>query len=135
MKTAKTEATLQEGQCLTAVYSDSGCVALLPREAAELPTIHASLVSDKANKRANLVISREGRSKTIPGITSVWVEPGAGVAYVTDAGEVVYDAQKCYKLRSRLAIFDKCKGDRKLIAISKTDSGNYVLYTNSQIDY
>lgn len=135
VKTTKAEVTLQEGQCVTAVFSDSGCVALLPREAAALPTIHASLVPDKGNKRANLVISHEGQVKTIHGVASVWVEPGAGVAYVTDAGEVVYDAPKCYKLRSRLTIFDKCRGDRKLIAINKTDSGNYVLYTNSQIDY
>lgn len=131
----KEETILQEGQCITAIFSDSGCVTLLDREASALPGVYAALVPDKAHKCANLKLSHDGYTETIAGVTSVWVEPGVGVAYVTADGNVVYDKDKCYKLNSRVSIFNRNANGRKLLAIKKTDSGNYVLYTNTQIDH
>lgn len=135
LKAGSNEITLQEGQCVVAVFAETGCVALLPRQAADLPSLHAELVPDKANMRANLVVSREGRPELITGVTSVWIEPGAGVTYVTDSGQVVFNEAKCYKLSSRLQTFNRHSNDRKIIAIKKSENNNYVIYTTSQIDY
>ena len=129
------EVVLKEGQCIAGVFSESGCVTLLNREASVPPSVYAVLIPNMTHKCADLQLSTDGKTRSIAGVSTVWVEPGAGVAYVTAAGDVVYDKNLCYKLNSRVSIFKKNVKERKLLAIKKTDAGNYVLYTNSQIDH
>lgn len=134
LKAGAEEVTLKEGQCVTGIFSDDGCVTLLNSEASSLPSTHAILVPDKQHKRANLQLNHQGSTNTIPGVTSVWMETG-GAAYVTADGKVGYDPERCYNLNNRLSIFFSHAKDRKLLAIKKTENGSYVLYTDKQIEY
>lgn len=134
LRAGEEEVTLNEGQCVTGIFSDDGCVTLLNSEASSLPSTHAILVPDKQHKRANLQLNHQGSTSIIPGVTSVWMETG-GAAYVTADGKVGYDPEKCYNLNNRLSLFFRYAKDRKLLAIKKTETGSYVLYTDKQIEY
>jgi len=125
---------LKEKQCVTSIFSNSGCVTLLDREASDLPRIYAYLEPNGEYRCANLKISG-AETSIIPNIASVWLEPGAGIAYITTKGEIVFDKDKCFALKQRLNNFQRNAEGRKLLAIKKTDNGHYILYTDSQIDY
>ncbi len=135
VSTGDEEVILKEGQCVTAIFSDSGCVTLLCREISPMPGVYATMVPDKANKCANLVINRDSDTQVVTDVTSVWEEGGSDLAYVTAAGKVGYDKVKCYNLDRRLSVFFRNANGRKLLAIKKKPSGNYLLYTDTRIEY
>lgn len=126
---------LKEGQCVTGIFTDEGCITLLNRECSGFPNIYAELIPDKHSKQPDLRIYRDGATEVIHGVSTVWIEADKYIAYVKTDGSAVYDLVRCYNLNNRISLYNKHNKNHKLLAIKKTDNGNYVLYTDSQIEY
>ena len=136
IKNGASSATVGRGQCLTAIFAGEHCVALLPRHVSD-PTlrIDAELRANPHTRRADAIVHDASTQKrVIPGVTSLWIEPGHGIAYTSVDADPVYppNATAC---RWRISDYAEAHPDRKILAIQSNEPQNYILYTAEHISH
>ena len=129
-------ATVDRGQCLTAVFSGEHCVALLPRHVSDpILRIDAELRANPHTRRADAIVHDASTQKrVIPGVTSLWLEPGHGIAYTSVAAAPVFPANAT-ACRWRISDYMESHPDRKIIAVLSNEPQNYILYTAEHISH
>ena len=129
-------ATVGQGQCLTAVFAGEQCVALLPRHVSDPSLrIDAELRANPHTRRADAVVhDASTKKRVIPGVTSLWLEPGHGIAYTSVDADPVYPANAT-ACRWRIDDYAEAHPDRKIIAVLSNEPQNYILYTSEHISH
>jgi len=128
--------TLEQGRCLTAVFSGEQCVALLPRKVSDASLrIEAELWANAHTRCADAVVHDASTQKRIiPGVTSLWLEPGYGLAYTSVDAAPSYPANAT-ACRWRLTDYAESHPDRKILAVLSNEPQNYILYTSEHISH
>lgn len=136
VKCGSTSATLEQGRCLTAIFAGEQCVAILPHKVSDATLrIEAELWANAHTRRADAVVhDASPQKRIIPGVTSLWLEPGHGLAYTSVDAPPVYpeNATAC---RWRISDYTDSHPDRKILAVLSNEPQNYILYTSEHISH
>lgn len=133
---------LRKGECVVAIHTPKGCIALLPRTAFANDLNARLMINPKTRQPYLSVVNLKDlkSEEKYKNVASFWIEEGRGLIYTTFDNHVKKafgreeeqnDFSSCYTFNQEYKLFCKCYSNKLLLAIAKTN-GNYTFYSTTK---
>lgn len=133
---------LRKGECVVAIHTPKGCVALMPRTALASDLNARLMINPKTRQPYLSVVNLKNlkSEEKYKNVASFWIEEGRGLIYTTFDNQVKKafgreeeqnDFSSCYTFNQEYKLFCKYNPNKLLLAISKTN-GYYTFYSTTK---
>lgn len=117
--------------CITGLFdSDNKCMRLFSRSIRDFGGLTCSLALNPSTKMPTLKVERSTGVSYINNVCCFYIERGGYLVYLTQDGELHFDADKCFRLNSFYSLFRKNRPKAVMQAFDVSSSGDYTFYTD-----